>query len=83
MQDEVHRFAVSYHRLLRQKASTRSILDEIEGIGEKRKKELLKHFGSLKAIKEASEDQLSEVVGRPTAIAVLQFFRDLKEGESL
>ncbi|MBV1709897.1 MAG: excinuclease ABC subunit UvrC [Erysipelothrix sp.] len=82
MQDEVHRFAVTYHRLLRQKASTRSILDEIDGIGEKRKKELLKHFGSLKAIKEASEDQLSEVVGRPAAIAVLQFFRDLKEGVS-
>jgi excinuclease ABC subunit C len=81
MQDEVHRFAVTYHRLLRQKASTRSILDEIDGIGEKRKKELLKHFGSLKAIKEASEDQLSEVVGRPTAMAMIQFFRDLKEGE--
>jgi excinuclease ABC subunit C len=81
MQDEVHRFAVTYHRLLRQKASTRSILDEIDGIGEKRKKELLKHFGSLKSIKEASEDQLSEVVGRPTAMAMIQFFRDLKEGE--
>jgi excinuclease ABC subunit C len=81
MQDEVHRFAVSYHRLLRQKASTRSILDEIDGIGEKRKKELLKHFGSLKAIKDASEDQLSEVVGRPSAMAVIQFFRDLKDGE--
>lgn len=81
MQDEVHRFAISYHRMLRQKASTRSILDEIEGIGEKRKKELLKHFGSLKAIKEADEDQLRAVVGRPAAIAVIQFFRDLKEGE--
>ena len=81
MQDEVHRFAISYHRLLRQKASTRSILDEIEGIGEKRKKELLKHFGSLKAIKEADEEQLRAVVGRPAAIAVIQFFRDLKEGE--
>lgn len=81
MQDEVHRFAVSYHRLLRQKASTRSILDEIEGIGEKRKKELLRHFGSLKAIKEASEEQLREVIGRPAALAVIQFFRDLKEGE--
>lgn len=81
MQDEVHRFAVSYHRLLRQKASTRSILDEIEGIGEKRKKELLKHFGSLKAIKEADENQLSAVVGRPTAMAMVQFFRDLMEGE--
>lgn len=81
MQDEVHRFAVTYHRLLRQKASTRSILDEIDGIGEKRKKELLKHFGSLKAIKEADEYQLSEVVGRPTAIAMIQFFRDLKEDE--
>jgi excinuclease ABC subunit C len=81
MQDEVHRFAISYHRLLRQKASTRSILDEIEGIGEKRKKELLKHFGSLKAIKEADEEQLRAVVGRPAAMAVIQFFRDLKEGE--
>ncbi len=81
MQDEVHRFAITYHRLLRQKASTRSILDEIEGIGEKRKKELLRHFGSLKAIKEASEEQLREVIGRPAALAVIQFFRDLKEGE--
>ena len=81
MQDEVHRFAVTYHRLLRQKASTRSILDEIDGIGEKRKKELLKHFGSLKAIKEADENQLSDVVGRPTAMAMIQFFRDLKEDE--
>ncbi|MDP3305040.1 MAG: excinuclease ABC subunit UvrC [Erysipelotrichaceae bacterium] len=83
MQDEVHRFAVTYHRLLRQKASTRSILDEIEGIGEKRKKELLKHFGTLKAIKEADETELIAVVGRPTAMAVLQFFRDLKEGEQV
>ena len=47
MQDEVHRFAISYHRRLRKKAMTRSILDEVEGLGEVRKKAIWKKFGSL------------------------------------
>ena len=67
MQDEVHRSAISYHRKLRQKAQTRSVLDEIEGIGPKRKKQLLKAFGSFTALKQASEEQLAEVV--PAAAA--------------
>ena len=67
MQDEVHRFAISYHRKLRGKAMTKSILDEIEGIGEVRKKEIWKHFKSLKRLKEASIEQISEVVPKKVA----------------
>ena len=54
IQDEVHRFAISFHRQLRGKNAFQSILDNVPGIGEKRKKQLLKHFGSVKKMKEAS-----------------------------
>ena len=67
IQDEVHRFAISYHKQLRDKAMTTSILDEIDGVGPKRKKELLKYFKSFKKLSEASVEQLSEVV--PLAVA--------------
>ncbi len=62
MQDEVHRTAISYHRKLRQKAQTRSILDEIEGIGPKRKKMLLKAFGNFTGLKVATAEQIAEIV---------------------
>lgn len=62
MQDEVHRFVISYHKLLRKKAMTRSILDEVSGLGPKRQKALYKQFGSLKKMREASVEALSEVV---------------------
>ena len=62
MQDEVHRFAISYHRKLRGKAMTKSILDEVEGIGEVRKKEIWKHFKSLKRLKEATIEEIRQVV---------------------
>lgn len=68
MQDEVHRFAISYHRKLRGKAMTKSILDEVEGIGDVRKKEIWKHFKSLKRLKEASVEEISEVV--PSKVAM-------------
>ena len=67
IQDEVHRFAINYHKQLRDKAMTTSILDEIEGVGPKRKKELLKHFKSFKKLCEATVEQLSEVV--PVSVA--------------
>jgi len=54
IQEEVHRFAITFHRETRSKRSFASVLDDIPGIGEKRKKALLKHFGSVKAIREAS-----------------------------
>ena len=62
MQDEVHRFAISYHRNLRSKAMTRSILDSVNGIGPKRKKALLKEFKSIKQMKSASVEELSKIV---------------------
>ncbi len=62
LQDEVHRFAIQYHRKLRSKAQTQSILDEIEGVGPKRKKQLMNHFRSFKRIKEASVEELSQIV---------------------
>ncbi len=67
--DEAHRFAISYHQKLRSKRSTASILDDISGIGPKRKKALLKKFGSIEAIKEASINQLSQVERIPPALA--------------
>lgn len=67
MQDEVHRFAITYHRQLRSKSLTKSELTEVKGIGEKRRKELLKHFGSFTAIKQASFEQLLEVLPNEVA----------------
>ncbi len=61
VRNEAHRFAISYHRKLRRKALKESALDKIEGIGEKRKKILLSHFGSLPAIKNASAEELKKL----------------------
>ena len=62
-QDTVHDTAITYHRKLRDKEMVKSELDEIEGIGEVKKKELLKHFGSVKKVKEASIEELVQVKG--------------------
>ena len=67
--DEAHRFAISYHQKLRSKRGTASILDDIPGIGPKRKKALLKKFGSIEAIKEASINQLSQMERITPALA--------------
>ncbi len=61
IQEEVHRFAITFHRSLRNKKVTKSFLDDIEGIGPKRKKLLLNHFGSIKRIKEATVEELLEL----------------------
>ena len=68
IQDEVHRFAITFHRQLRSKNSFSSQLDGIEGLGPKRKQNLMKHFKSLTKIKEATVDQIVEV-GVPRAVA--------------
>ena len=62
-QDTVHDTAITYHRKLRDKQVTKSELDNIKGIGEAKKKELLKHFGSVKNIKEASFEELTSIKG--------------------
>ena len=68
-QDTVHDTAITYHRKLREKAITKSELDEIKGIGEVKKKALLKHFGSVSNIKKASKEELMEVKGITEKIA--------------
>ena len=76
IQDEVHRFAIEYHRSLRSKEQVRSILDDIDGIGEKRRKALMKHFVSIDAIKDASIDELAVVdsMNEKAAESVYKFF---------
>ena len=74
IQEETHRFAITYHRTLRSKRVKGSQLDEIEGIGEKRRMALLKRFGSLGAIREASVEQLATLLPLPTARAVYDHF---------
>ena len=61
--DEAHRFAITYHRNIRGKAATRSVLDSISGVGPKRKRALLRKFGSVKGIREASVDEVAATVG--------------------
>ncbi|MDW7617718.1 excinuclease ABC subunit UvrC [Peribacillus simplex] len=68
IQDEVHRFAITFHRQLRGKNAVHSQLDDIPGVGEKRRKQLLKHFGSLKKIKEATAEEIMEA-GMPKGVA--------------
>jgi len=67
MQDEVHGYTIRFHQKLREKQQTKSILDEVSGIGEKRKKKLMNHFGSFKKIKEATIEQLSEILPQQVA----------------
>ncbi len=69
VRDEAHRFAVSYHRHLRSRRLTHSMLDQIPGIGSKRRELLLNHFGSLGKIKQASMEELSQVDGISNKIA--------------
>ena len=69
LRDEAHRFAVTYHRRLRQKSLSVSVLDEIPNLGPKRKQALLRHFGSIEAIRGASLDGLLSVKGIPRSVA--------------
>jgi excinuclease ABC subunit C len=73
VRDEAHRFAIAYHRQKRSKAMTTSALDDVAGLGEARRKALLRHFGSLKRLKAATVEEVMEVpgVGRRTAEAVV------------
>jgi len=80
IQDEVHRFAITYHRTLRDKRTLYSILDNIPNIGEKRRRELLKKFGSIDNIKIASSKELAETPSMDSKAAecVLEYFNKSK-----
>ena len=79
IQEETHRFAITYHRQLRSKRLSYSELDGIPGIGPKRKQELLKKFGSLTAMRAASLMELERVLPRDAAAAVYKHFHEEDE----
>jgi len=76
IQDETHRFAIEYHRSLRQKKQVHSILDDIKGIGPTRRRALMKHFASLEAIQQATVEEIAQVpsMNRQSAEEVYNFF---------
>jgi excinuclease ABC subunit C len=69
IRDEAHRFAISYHRGVRAKAGVQSALDAVPGVGPKRKKALLRKFGSLKGVREATVDEIAATPGFTKALA--------------
>ena len=80
VRDESHRFAITFHRELRDKAMTVSILDEITGVGPKRKKDIMRHFGSFKRLKAASVEDISQVKGVSVNLAET-IYEELKAWE--
>ena len=78
--DEIHRYVITYHKQIRSKGSLSSLLDDIKGIGDKRKKELIKTFGSLKKIKESSIEELESILPKEVAVNLKEY---LKEKDNL
>lgn len=78
IQEEVHRYAITYHRTIKQKGSLASLLDMVPGIGEVRRKELLKKFGSLKKLKQASIEELETVLSKDVATNLYQYLKELE-----
>jgi excinuclease ABC subunit C len=85
VRDEAHRFAITYHRQRRSKAMTASALDGITGLGEARRKALLERFGSLKALRAATAEQIAEVpgIGPATAAAVVAALASRRQGAAI
>ncbi len=79
IQDEVHRYTINYHRTIRSKGSISSLLDNIEGIGAKRRKELIKKFGSVKKISEATIEELSSIVPLNVAEKLKNYLENYKD----
>lgn len=79
MQDEVHRYTINYHRTIRSKGAISSVLDNIEGIGAKRKKELIKTFGSVNKMRTASIEELAKIIPLNVAENLQTYLKELKE----
>ncbi len=69
VRDESHRFAITFHRELRDKAMTRSVIDDVPGVGPKRRRALMRRFGSLRRLRAASEEQIAQTPGVPAEVA--------------
>ena len=81
IQDEVHRYTINYHRTIRSKGSISSVLDNIEGIGSVRKKELIKKFGSVKKISSASIEELETILPTNVAFKLKQYLENFNKNE--
>lgn len=79
IQEEVHRYAITYHRNIKSKGTLSSILDMVPGIGEVRKKELLKNYGSLKKIREANEEDLIKILGKDVTDNLIKYLKDMED----
>ena len=79
MQDEVHRFAISFHRDLKSKGSLESVLSNVSGLGDKRRTALLKKYGSLKKIEEASIDELKSIIPEEIAKNLKKYLKEIKD----
>lgn len=77
IQEEVHRYAITYHRNIKAKGALSSVLDLVPGIGEVRRKELIKYFGSLKKMKEASLEELNEVLPADVAENLFSYLKEI------
>lgn len=82
IQDEVHRFTITYHKTLRDKGTIASLLDNIDGIGNVRKKELIKKYGSIKKMSEASIEELSEIIPENVAINLHKYLKERSENKN-
>ncbi len=84
IRDEAHRFAITYHRELRKKANLRSMIEDIPGIGQKRRKQLLTHFGSLKKLKDATVEEIASVptINRDLAETVYTFLHSAEQDQN-
>jgi len=81
VRDEAHRFAIAYHRNVRGKTMRMSVLNDIPGVGPKRRKALVRHFGTLDKIKNATPEELTAAptMSKPAAEAVHKFFRSQQQ----
>ena len=79
IQDEVHNYAISYHRNIRQKGTLATLLDMAPGVGEVRRRQLLRKFGSLKKLKEASIEEIEEVLPHDAAIKFMDYLQSIEK----
>lgn len=82
IQDEVHRFTITYHKTLRDKGTIASLLDNIDGIGKVRKKELIKKYGSIKKMSEASIEELRDIIPENVAINLHKYLKERSENKN-
>lgn len=82
IQDEVHRFTITYHKTLRDKGTIASLLDNIDGIGKVRKKELIKKYGSIKKMSEASIEELKEIIPENVALNLHKYLKERSENKN-